>query len=223
MAISDYRYRFVCIDVGAQGRQSDGGVFANSPMGRRFLENAMNVPQPAEISPSGEVLPYTLLGDEAFGLKTWLTTPYPGKATGQLEMSKEVFNYRQSRARRIVENTFGILVSRWRIFGKALEVALENVDHVVKAAICLHNYCLMEQEKNLEHQRSYSYLYPQLVDHLVNGEVIAGQWRQEGCQLDGVRSSFDRNPTVAAKKNRDVMAEYFMEEGKKNILTCILI
>lgn len=214
MAVCDYRYRFICIDVGAQGRQSDGGVFSSSPMGRRFAENQMNVPEPAEISPSGEVLPFTLLGDEAFGLKTWMTTPYPGKATGQLEHYKEVFNYRQSRARRVIENTFGIMVSRWRILKNAFEVATEHVDDIVKAIICLHNYCLIEQESTLEHQQTYSYFCPQLVDHVVNGNMVPGQWRQDDCQLDGIRSCFARNPTVAAKKNRDTMAEYFMEEGK---------
>lgn len=70
MAICDYRYRFVCIDVGAQGRQSDGGVFTNSTMGRRFSANSIDVPPPAEISPFGEVLPFVILEDEAFGLKT---------------------------------------------------------------------------------------------------------------------------------------------------------
>lgn len=101
MGVCDYRYRFVCIDVGAQGRQSDGGVFTNSAMGQRFAANEMNVPAAAEISSSGLILPYTLLGDEAFGLKTWLTAPNPGKSTGLMEHHQMIFNYCQSRARRI--------------------------------------------------------------------------------------------------------------------------
>jgi len=39
----------------------------------------------------------------------------------------------------MVENTFGILVSRWRIFHKPLNTGLEIVDSIIKATICLHN------------------------------------------------------------------------------------
>ena len=67
MAICDYRYRFIAVDVGAQGRQSDGGVFKNSKMGQQFFNGTMNVPDPDEIFPGGPVLPFGLLGDEAFG------------------------------------------------------------------------------------------------------------------------------------------------------------
>lgn len=74
MAICDYRYRFVCIDVGAQGRQSDGGVFANLSMGQRFKDGRMDLPPAHDIGNTGHILPYALLGDEAFGLKPWLTT-----------------------------------------------------------------------------------------------------------------------------------------------------
>lgn len=35
------------IDVGTSGRQSDGGVFKASNMGKNFHENAMNVPAPS--------------------------------------------------------------------------------------------------------------------------------------------------------------------------------
>lgn len=214
MAISDYRYRFICFEVGAKGRQSDGGVFSNSNMGQRFVNGLMELPQPAETSSSGPVLPYTLLGDEAFGLKTWLTTPYPGKSAGNLSLPKEIFNYRQSRARRVVENAFGILVARWRILKTCLEVSLNNVDNIVKASICVHNYCLIEQENSLVHQQKYAYVTPQLVDTEINGETVKGNWRTEGCDLDQIRCSRDRNPTIIAKENRDEMAEFFMNEGE---------
>lgn len=37
MALCDAKYRFILIDVGAAGSQSDGGVFEASIFGRAFL------------------------------------------------------------------------------------------------------------------------------------------------------------------------------------------
>ena len=59
--------------------------------------------------PAGK-LHFFLVGDEIFPLKNWLMRPYPGK----LVLSQKGFNNRP-RARRSIENTFGILAGRWRI------------------------------------------------------------------------------------------------------------
>lgn len=44
-----------------------------------------------------------------------------------------------SRAQKVVDNAFGILAARWRIFLKSLEIQPKMVDKVVLAACCLHN------------------------------------------------------------------------------------
>lgn len=80
MAVCDYRYRFVLVDVGPPGRQSDAGVFRNSVMGQRFESNFLNVPYASEISAEGTPIPHFLVGDEAFGLKKYLQRPYPGNS-----------------------------------------------------------------------------------------------------------------------------------------------
>ena len=56
---------------------------------------------------------YTFLADEAFPLKRWLMRPIPGASAKT--HSQKVYNYRLSRARRTIENAFGILVARWRV------------------------------------------------------------------------------------------------------------
>ena len=43
-------------------------------------------------------------------------------------------------ARRIIENTFGILAARWRIFHGPIKAAVETVEAIVKATCILHNY-----------------------------------------------------------------------------------
>ena len=48
--------------------------------------------------------------------------------------------YRLSRCRRTIENTFGILSARWRIFRRLIRANPETVDLIVKACICLHHF-----------------------------------------------------------------------------------
>ncbi|XP_036140826.1 protein ALP1-like [Monomorium pharaonis] len=108
MAICDAHYIFRFVDIGAYGRRSDGGIFSNSVIGKNFNANRMNVPKPSAVA-EGRILPYCLVGDEAFPLKSYMLRPYPGK--NGLTPEQDIFNYRLSRARRLIENTFGILAS----------------------------------------------------------------------------------------------------------------
>ncbi|KAF6028318.1 hypothetical protein EB796_013369 [Bugula neritina] len=52
-----------------------------------------------------ELLPYVFFGDEAVPLKPYMMRPFPARKLDNNH--KQVFNYRLSRARRVVENAFG--------------------------------------------------------------------------------------------------------------------
>ncbi|XP_036143346.1 protein ALP1-like [Monomorium pharaonis] len=97
-------------------------------MGKAFDEGRMNIPQPAAVGEEGLILPYCLVGDEAFLLKPYLLRPYPGRG---LTPKQDVYNYRLSRARRTIENTFGILASQWRVYRKPIIAAPENAKQMV--------------------------------------------------------------------------------------------
>ncbi|XP_066146782.1 uncharacterized protein [Euwallacea fornicatus] len=49
----------------------------------------------------------------------------------RLSLKEKVFNYRLSRVRRIVERTFGILISRFRIFEKSIPFSSDQVDLII--------------------------------------------------------------------------------------------
>ena len=84
---------------------------------------------------------YWIAGDEAYGNCNWLLTPYSasGKGTYLYRLYKDSFNFYQSSTRITVECAFGMLVGRWGIFHRALDIKLPNVRKVVSASMSLHN------------------------------------------------------------------------------------
>jgi hypothetical protein len=170
MGICDAHYRFLAVDIGIPGRQSDSGVFKASTMGRRLENGEMQVPKPAEIFNDGPVLPYYIVGDEAFPLSSYLMTPYPGSGSENLTYSQEIFNYRLGRARRIIDNAFGILSARWRIYRRPIIASEKTVSLIMKATVCLHNFILTK-----ESGEGKKYCSPHLLDKERNGQVIKGK------------------------------------------------
>ena len=58
--------------------------------------------------------PFAFVADEAFALEPSTLRPFPRR--NDLNLYEPIFNYRLSRARQVIENTFGLLASRFRIF-----------------------------------------------------------------------------------------------------------
>jgi len=102
MAVVDADLKFVLVDIGDFGSNSDGGVFGRSEMGHRLQAGKLNLPDPCPLpnDPTGAPQPHVFVGDEAFPLGTQLLRPYPGRG---LTKDKRIFNYRLSHARRVVE------------------------------------------------------------------------------------------------------------------------
>ena len=71
LAVVDADYKFIYVNVGCNGRISDGGVFKNSSLSSALEENLLEVPSPRQLisdnNPSP--LPYVLVADDAFPLK----------------------------------------------------------------------------------------------------------------------------------------------------------
>ncbi|XP_078364110.1 uncharacterized protein LOC144648418 [Oculina patagonica] len=144
-----FRYLFAPIDIGSAGRNSDRGVFSNSKFGQALELNELGLPDPDVLPNTTDMkCPFLFTADDAFPLKTWMMKPYKGSFLDEI---KRVFNYRLSRARRIIENMFGIASARLRVWRRPVLASPENVTNTAKAVCVLHNY-LMIEESGLPHE-----------------------------------------------------------------------
>ena len=137
LALVDADYKFIWVDVGAMGHMSDAQIFNTSELKECFENGTINIPPPEPMPNDDRPIPYFMLADDAFALRTYLMKPYSKRNMTDAEL---IANYRISRGRRIVENAFGILASRWQ----ALLTTLQHYPEVatiivVEAAVCLHN------------------------------------------------------------------------------------
>ncbi|XP_058832521.1 uncharacterized protein LOC131690547 isoform X2 [Topomyia yanbarensis] len=137
LALVDAHANFIAVDVGSYGKNSDGGIFAKSNIGKCLEQNKFFVPENTCLPGTNQSAPYVIVGDEAFPLKTYLLRPYPGQ---DLDEKKRVYNYRLSRARRTSENSFGILASWCRMYHRTIHANPENVDNMILASCILHNF-----------------------------------------------------------------------------------
>ena len=64
-------------------------------------------------------------------------TPYSGQG---IQENQAIFNYRLSRARRVIENAFGVLVARRRVFVHPIQTTVNYAEIVVKVTICVIFY-----------------------------------------------------------------------------------
>ena len=206
MGVCDAKYKFALVDIGDSGRQSDGSVYANSHLGYAIENRLLNTPTDSKITNSDKVLPYVFVGDDAFGLKRHMMKPYPFR---NLSESKLVFNYRLSRARRIIENTFGICASRFRVFHRPIIAKVHKVIAITKAVVALHNFLMTVNEND----GSNHYCPNAFIDQEGPNGLRAGEWRQEAQNMNGITSirnvGASRNYGEEAKWVREQFKEYF--------------
>ena len=145
LAIVDANYKFIYVEAGATGRSGDAGVFSESALKKALDNNSLNLPPPANVDGiSHHKITHYFVGDYAFSLTTTLMKPYPQRL---LDKPKRIFNYRLKRARRVVENAFGILACRFRVFLTTIRLQPEKETYLILAGCCLHNF-LVETNKH---------------------------------------------------------------------------
>lgn len=93
LALVDADYKFSFVDVGSNGRISDGGVLRESCLQAALDDNSLGIP-PGNCFPERNTrVPYVIVADEVFLLKENLMKPFPAKS---IDDASRVFNYRLS-------------------------------------------------------------------------------------------------------------------------------
>jgi len=132
------------------------------------------LPQPKLLPNTNTPVPFVFLSDSAFAISKHILKLFSQK---NLTHDKHIFNYRLSRTRRVVENAFGILSSRFRLFKKPIMIDVKNIDVIILACCALHNF-LSGKSKNY---KTYN-----CVDRedFESATLRGGVWRQEQTLLD---------------------------------------
>lgn len=214
-AVSDAKYKFIVVDVGARGRESDGGVFERSAFGRLFNNHLLQLPPPVYNKDVRCHLPYVFLGDDAFPLGVHLMKPFPQEVNGKPE--EVIYNYRFSRARRVVENAFGILSARFRILRQSIIGSETLVQNIILATTALHNLHLIREDSIPPKQRAY--LPAGFADTFkVNGKLKKGRWRNEVKHLeqsifgDLLHQDMGHRELATADAVREKFVEFFVAQ-----------
>ncbi len=156
LAVCSADYRFLYVDIGQYGGNSDGGIFKDCELFKRMERGQLRLPDPEPLpgADNGELMPFFLVGDDAFPLRFDLMKPFAVRlrslgARRGLDEQELVFNYRVKRGRLTIECTFGILTSRFRIYHRKIFAEPKNADRLVKATVILHNYLTKPRHRRI--------------------------------------------------------------------------
>jgi hypothetical protein len=149
LGVANAKYNFIYADVVCQGRISVGGVFKYTSLYEKTKQGKLNLPADYALPGRTNPVPFVFVADYAFALATHIMKPYPGHKP-EASSPERIFNYRLSRARRIIENVFSILSSKFRVFSilsskfrvllKPIALHPDKVESVVLSCIYLQNF-----------------------------------------------------------------------------------
>lgn len=191
LALADSDYNFLFADIGTHGRMSDGGVFSDSLLCQKINENDEVFPESIPLPGRNMPVPYVFVSDAAFALSKRLMKPYPG--VPPYGSQQRIFNQQLSRARVVIECSFGIMTSVFRVFAKPMLLQPEKATIITLTCVILHNF--------LKRSRTSRNLY--IPEGMINR--IAQEQQNVLVPLEQT----PRRPTENARQIRDEFSRYF--------------
>ncbi|XP_064121773.1 uncharacterized protein LOC135226264 [Macrobrachium nipponense] len=166
MALSDAKYKFLFVDIGAEGGAGDGGTWQKCKLARAITNNRAGLPQDRNLLNYDEPIPFHIVADDAFALNTWLMKPYSHQPQDSTE---RIYSYRLSLARHVVENAFGLLQMRWRVFETTMQQDVQVCKKITLCPCVMHNLALQRcplAGTDVDYEDQHH-------------NVVAGTWREE--------------------------------------------
>ena len=160
----------------------------------------LNLPAPTPLPNDTQDVPFFIVGDDAFALKPNLMKPYGGRGRNREE---RIFNYRLSRARRVVENAFGILANRFRVLMGAMGQDAATVRLIVITCMVLHNLMRI----------NYPTMQNQLIQQHGAHANPAGQWREGRNLEDTLHQPGPNRDSKEGKKQRNLLRHWCNSEA----------
>ena len=188
MAVCDAQFNVLAADVSDHVFRNDECLFQSSLFGKMLLDQKLPSPQPLSEAVQNPI-PFVYVGSDVFPLCHNLMRPFQGP---NLCQKKLIFNHRLSEARRVIEQTFGLMFSHFRVLRKPITLSSQNAIKVIKAIIILHNFLLRQL-----------------------GAQYASVQAEDPVSITGAFSSLPRRVVDNAAEPaliRDVFAKYFCSQ-----------
>ncbi|XP_064117663.1 putative nuclease HARBI1 [Macrobrachium nipponense] len=200
MALSDAKYRFLFVDVGAEGA-GDGGTWRKCILARAITSNRAGLPQDTNLPNDVEPILFHIVANDAFALRSWMMEPYSHQSQ---DPTKRLYSYRLSHAHCVVENAFGLLHMRLQVFRRTMQ---QDVKVCKKITLCT---CVMHK-LTLQH---YPYAGTDVDHEDQHHNVVPSIWRQESLNLmEQLMARRGPNYTRRAKTIRDYLAQYHSSDA----------
>ncbi|XP_077511318.1 uncharacterized protein LOC144121794 [Amblyomma americanum] len=125
--------RFTYVDLCHYDGEGDSGIFLRSDLLKNLSRDLWGVPSPTTVGSAG-VIP----------LCDYLQKHRLSPSGCEEYQQRATFNYHSSRARRVIENSFGIMAARRRILRRPFRTSEETMENICKACVVLHTFMMSE-------------------------------------------------------------------------------
>ncbi|XP_075152927.1 uncharacterized protein LOC142226686 [Haematobia irritans] len=201
MASCDARHRFRSATVTVEPHQS---TFAKG-----IMNNTLPLPPNGPLVEGSPLeFPYYFIGDTTFPLRANLMRPYDEST---LDDKKLVFNYKLSHGQAILDNTFTMLTSMWRVLLTTFDLAPLNCESIIMACVVLHNFVMIHGEDRWHNSDgTINAELPHNVDE--NTEWITVEASKFQSNLESI-TKYGAETNGTGNELRDTLADHFFQEG----------
>ena len=149
LAVIDAEYKSIYVNVGCNGRASDSGVSNRCSLYQALETGIVMLPPTIPLLCRIQPVPHFFVANNVFAMRQYIMRPCPFKGH---PAPNRIFNYQLCRARRTMENVFGITANRFHVLRKPLIQNPPTTVNIVQAVCVLHNFQI------LTHRSQSSYL-----------------------------------------------------------------